>query len=72
MKQRMEGRKMIRVKNISSKVKNGDIEGDWVTIAVVVDKLPPRYFLDIINCYLESMLLISSSGCIPVYTVEQT
>ena len=33
---------MVRVPNISSRMKGGDIEGDWVTIAVLVDKLPPR------------------------------
>ena len=42
MKKRMEGRKMVRIRSLSSKVKNGDMEGDWVTIGVVVDKLPPR------------------------------
>ena len=42
MKQRMEGRKMVKVKSVPSMLKNGDIADDWVTIGVVVDKLPPR------------------------------
>lgn len=42
MQQRMSGRKMISIPKLSSKVKDGDIEGDWVTIGVIVDKLPPR------------------------------
>ena len=42
MKKRMKGRKMIRIPNISSRVKGSDIEGDWVTVGVVVDKLPPK------------------------------
>ena len=33
---------MIKIPSISSRVKGSDIEGDWVTIGVVVDKLPPR------------------------------
>ena len=42
MRQRMDGRKMVSIPKLHSKVKDGDIEGDWVTIGVVVDKLPPR------------------------------
>ena len=42
MKQRMDGRKMIRLPNIGSHLKGSDIEGDWVTMGVVVDKLPPK------------------------------
>ena len=34
---------MISIPKLSSKVKDGDIEGDWVTMGVVVDKLPPRF-----------------------------
>ena len=34
---------MIRIKKIASSVKkDGDIDGDWVIIGVIVDKLPPR------------------------------
>ena len=42
MRQRMQGRKMVRIPRLASRAKGGDIEGDWVTIGVVVDKLPPR------------------------------
>lgn len=42
MRQRMDGRKMVSIPKLHSKVKDGDIEGDWVTIGVIVDKLPPR------------------------------
>ena len=38
----MEGHKMVKVPRIVAKVKDGDIEGDWVTIGVIVDKLPPK------------------------------
>lgn len=52
MKTRMEGRKMIKIRNVSSKMKNGDFDSDWVTIGVVVDKLPPRsvYMTIVIVC----------------------
>lgn len=43
MKQRMEGRKMIKIRNISHQLKSEAAVGDWVTIGVVVGKLPPRY-----------------------------
>ena len=43
MRQRMQGRKMVRIPRITSRMKDGDIEGDWVTMGVVVEKLPPRY-----------------------------
>ena len=33
---------MIKIPSISSRVKGNDVEGDWVTVGVVVDKLPPR------------------------------
>ena len=42
MQQRMEGRKAVRIRNVASEVKNGDVPGDWVVFGVVVDKLPPR------------------------------
>ena len=42
MKKRMQGRKMIKIPNISSRVRGSDIVGDWVTVGVVVDKMPPR------------------------------
>ena len=34
---------MISIPKLHSKMKDGDIEGDWVTIGVLVDKLPPRF-----------------------------
>jgi minichromosome maintenance protein 10 len=42
MDERMEGRKMIKLHRIASKVKDGDIEGNWVTIGVIIEKLPPK------------------------------
>lgn len=38
----MEGRKFVKASQILSKVKGTDIEGDWVTIAVLVQKLPAK------------------------------
>ena len=34
---------MVRIPKISNKMRDGDVEGDWVTMGVVVDKLPPRW-----------------------------
>lgn len=42
MKERMANRKMIRVPVVCSHVKDGDIAGDWVTIGVVISKMPPK------------------------------
>ena len=42
MYERMEESKMVKVPRIVAKVEDGDIEGDWNTIGVVVDKLPPK------------------------------
>ena len=42
MHERMKGRKMIHIPQIYHKIKDGDIEGDWVTIGVIIHKLPPR------------------------------
>ena len=33
---------MVRIGSIGSKLKGGDVEGDWVTIGVLVGKLPPK------------------------------
>ena len=44
MDERMEGRKMVKVLRIVAKVKDGDIEGDWVTIGVIVDKHTTKGF----------------------------
>jgi len=38
MRQRMEGRKMIGISKIHQKLKTADVQGDWVTIGVVVSK----------------------------------
>ena len=32
---------MVRISQMSSRVKNGEVEGDWVTIGVVVSKMNP-------------------------------
>jgi len=43
MEKRMEGRKMVKISQIPAKIKgNSDIDGDWVTIGVIVQKLPPK------------------------------
>ena len=42
MKERMTNRKMIKVPVVCSHVRDGDIAGDWVTIGVVVSKMPPK------------------------------
>ena len=41
MSQRMASRKMVRIPRLLAKVK-GEVEGDWVSIGVIVDKLPPK------------------------------
>jgi hypothetical protein len=38
----MEGRKMIKISSIQSKISNNDIEGDWVTMGVLIQKLPRK------------------------------
>lgn len=43
MEKRMEGRRMVKISQISTKIKgNNDIDGDWVTIGVIVQKMPPK------------------------------
>lgn len=43
MEKRMEGRKMVKISQIPLKIKGkGDIDGDWVTIGVIVLKLSPK------------------------------
>ena len=42
MCERMKGRKFLKIPQISLRVKDGDIEGDWVTVGVIVSKLAPR------------------------------
>jgi minichromosome maintenance protein 10 len=40
--QRMEGRKQIKVSQIKTHMRGGDIKDDWVTMAVVISKSEPR------------------------------
>ena len=42
MKRRMEGRRVIKISSIQSQIRNNDIEGDWVTIGVVIQKLTKK------------------------------
>ncbi|XP_042229789.1 protein MCM10 homolog isoform X2 [Homarus americanus] len=42
MRERMEGRKMVRMSTINLHLRGGDIEGDWVTIGVLVSKSDPK------------------------------
>ncbi|GIY08574.1 protein MCM10 homolog [Caerostris darwini] len=42
LQQRMEDRRMIKMSFIQNFIKNGDIEGDWVTMGVIVQKIPPK------------------------------
>lgn len=44
MKERMRGRKMIRIPSLYLHISDGcgDIDGDWVTGGVIVHKLPPK------------------------------
>ncbi|RUS77986.1 hypothetical protein EGW08_014247, partial [Elysia chlorotica] len=42
MKMRMEGRKMISISRIHLKMKTQEVQGDWVTIGVVVGKSDPK------------------------------
>lgn len=42
MEKRIQGRKVIKMSFIKSFMKGKDIEGDWVTLGVVVNKVPPK------------------------------
>ncbi|KAF8766811.1 Protein MCM10 like protein [Argiope bruennichi] len=42
LQQRMDGRRMIKMSFIHNFIKNGDIEGDWVTMGVIIQKIPPK------------------------------
>lgn len=33
---------MIKMSFIHNFIKNGDIEGDWVTMGVIIQKIPPK------------------------------
>ncbi|KAG1682601.1 Protein MCM10 [Nymphon striatum] len=38
LKERMKGRKMIRISTIQSHIHGGDVDGDWVTMGVIINK----------------------------------
>jgi len=38
----MEGRKLIRLSDIHQKTRSIDMDGDWVTMGVIVSKTDPR------------------------------
>ena len=40
--ERMKGRRMVKIPQITGMVRDGDIEGDWVTIGTIVSKTHPR------------------------------
>ncbi|XP_014678796.1 PREDICTED: sulfotransferase 1A1-like [Priapulus caudatus] len=42
MKERMMGRKMVKLSCIRGQMRGGDIEGDWVTMGVVINKTNPK------------------------------
>lgn len=42
MRERMEGRRMVRLSTITLHLRNGEIEGDWATIGVLVSKSNPK------------------------------
>lgn len=42
MRERMETRKMVRLSTITLHLRNGEIEGDWATIGVLVSKSNPK------------------------------
>ena len=58
MWQRMEGRKMVCISQMSSQVKDGEIKEDWVTIGVMVNKLNP---MDSVSVSVSLPLVLSLS-----------
>ena len=42
MAERMKGRRMVSIHSLPHIIKDGDIKDNWVTIGVIVNKLPPR------------------------------
>lgn len=42
LQKRMADRRMIKMSFIQNYIKGGDIEGDWVTMGVIVSKVPPK------------------------------
>ena len=47
----MEGRKFVKASQILQKIKGNDIEGDWVTIAVLAQKLPAKKSSNVSSLY---------------------
>ena len=49
---------MVRISQMSSRVKNGEVEGDWVTIGVVVNKMNPMDSAKVCgHCLLGGLML---------------
>ena len=42
LKSMMEGRRLIQLSHIHQKTRSIDMEGDWVTMAVIVSKTDPK------------------------------
>ncbi len=42
MDDRMEGRNFVKMNMLLKRLNKNDIHGDWVTIGVLVNKLPPK------------------------------
>ena len=38
----MKGRRLVKISRIGKTMKDGDIEGDWVTVGVLVEKIPQK------------------------------
>ena len=72
MEKKMEGRRFVKVSQIPSKIKGQDIEGDWVTIGVMVQKLPPKKSSNVrTDCLVYVMVIRSMSSCnVCVYIPE--
>lgn len=73
----MANRKMIRVPVVCSHVRDGDIAGDWVTIGVVVSKMPPKdtakVLITIVNGILNTLFIgrkVLHASCIRLVIPE--
>ena len=42
MKQKVAGRKMVKLSKLHTRVNTADLQGDWVTIGVIVNKSEPK------------------------------
>jgi len=58
----MEGRRLIRLSILHQKARGSDIDGDWVTIAVIVGKSEPKVSAKV-------LLLVFLSGCLLVVLI---